>query len=236
MMLLGGVSVQGNYHDENQDSFRSVMLDHGFAVALSDGLGSRRDSKAGSQAVCESVVEIAGELGAELTMIDPRKFARLVHDRWLEKLSGREISQCYATMLCFVLYEGHAFAARLGDGFVGFWLDGSLEVLFDAKENHYDNETDCLTEEFTVDCISVFEKDVMEVRGGVMSSDGLEFEEMTRDELLRFVKAFVEGYRGMRREDVIAHMENWLRDWPGSDDKTLAFFIAEEERADEKSI
>lgn len=235
-MLLDGVSIQGSYHGENQDSFRCAMLEHGFVAALSDGLGSRRDSKVGSEAVCTSIVEIARELGGGLSEIDPKEFACLVHARWLDKLDGRDIAQCYATMLFFVLYEGRAFAARLGDGFIGFWLDGSLDVLFDAKEDRYANETDCLTEELATESISVFEKDVMEVHGGIMCSDGIGFAEMSYSELIRFTEAFVEGYQGMRREDVTAHIANWLRDWPGSDDKTLAFFIAGEERVDEEAV
>lgn len=235
-MLLDGVSIQGSYHGENQDSFRCAMLEHGFVVALSDGLGSRRDSKAGSEAACASIVELAGELGDRLVEIGPKEFASLVHARWLEKLSKRDITQCYATMLFFVLYEGHAFAARLGDGFIGFWLDGSLDVLFDAKEDHFANETDCLMEQLAVGRISVFEKDVMEVHGGVMCSDGIELEKMTCNELARFTEAFIEGYQGMRCEDITAHIAGWLRDWPGSDDKTLAFFIAGEGYVDEEAI
>ena len=69
-----------------------------------------------------------------------------------------------------------------------------------------------------------------------MCSDGIEFEKMTCSELIRFTEAFVEGYQGMRCEDVTAHIADWLRDWPGSDDKTLAFFIAGGERVDEKAI
>lgn len=235
-MLLDGVSIQGSYHEENQDSFRCAVLDCGFVIALSDGLGSRRDSKAGSEAACASIVEIAGELGGRLAEIDPKEFACLAHARWLEKLGGRDIAQCYATMLFFVLYEGRAFAARLGDGFIGLWLDDSLDVLFDAKEDRYANETDCLTEELAIESISVFEKDVMEVHGGVLCSDGIEFEEMTCGELIRFTEAFVEGYQGMRREDVTAHLADWLRKWPGADDKTLALFIAGEERINEEAI
>ena len=235
-MLLDGISIQGSYHGENQDSFRCAMLERGFVAALSDGLGSRRDSKTGSEAACASTVEIASELGVGLAEIEPKKFVRLVHTRWLEKLSGRDISQCYATILFFVFYEGRAFAARLGDGFIGFWLDDSLYVLFDTKEDRYANETDCLTEELAIESVSVFEKDVAEVHGGVMCSDGIEFEEMTCDELMRFTGAFVEGYQGMRQKDVTAHIADWLRDWPGSDDKTLAFFLAGEEPDDEETI
>lgn len=235
-LFLGGVSIQGSYHAENQDSFRCARLGaDGFAVALSDGLGSKKDSKAGSEAVCASVVEIAEELGAGLAEIDPKQFVCLVHARWLEKLCGRDISECNATMLCFVLYRGRAFAARIGDGFVGFWLDDSLKILFDAKEDRYANETDCLTEHLVMESISVFEADVMELHGGVMCSDGIEFAEMSREELSRFTRAFVEGYREMSHDDVVAAIADWLQNWPGSDDKTLAFFISGRERADGKA-
>ncbi len=235
-MLLDGVSIQGSYHKENQDSFRCAMLDCGFVVALSDGLGSLKDSKTGSEAACASIVEMAEESGSRLVEINPKEFASLVHARWLEKLNGRDITQCYATMLFFVIYEGRAFAAKLGDGFIGLWLDDSLNILFDAKEDHFANETDCLTEKLAVDNISVFEKDVMEVHGGVMCSDGIEFEPMRCDELIRFTESFIKGNQGMRCEDITTHTTDWLRHWPGNDDKTIAFFITGEEQVDEKAI
>ncbi|WP_406042453.1 protein phosphatase 2C domain-containing protein [Succinimonas sp.] len=235
-MLLDGVSIKGSYHYENQDSFRCTMLDCGFVVALSDGLGSRTDSKTGSEAACTSIVEMAEELGSRLVEINPKEFARLVHARWLEKLDGRDTTQCYATMLFFVLYQGRAFAARLGDGFIGLWLDDSLDILFDAKEDRFINETDCLSEELAVESISVFEKDVMEVHGGVLCSDGIEFEPMNCEELIRFTEAFIKGNQGMRHEDITTNTADWLRNWAGHDDKTIAFFITGEEEVDEKSI
>lgn len=235
-MLLGGVSVQGKYHKENQDSFRCAALDRGFAAALSDGLGSLRDSKAGSEAACVSVLEVARGLGNRLAGIDPREFVRLVHARWLKLLDGHDIGQCCATLLLFVCYGEHAFAARLGDGFIGSWTDGTIDVLFDAKEDRFVNETDCLTEKLAAERVFVFEKDVKEVYGGVMCSDGIEFGEMTLNELTRFTRAFVEGYQGMYRKDILDHIADWLRDWPGLDDKTLAFFIAGEEQNNEEAV
>lgn len=235
-MLLGGMSVQGKYHEENQDNFSYSVLDRGFVVALSDGLGSLRYSKEGSEALCASIVENARALGEKLSEFDPNEFIKLVHSCWLKKLSGYDISQCYATMLFFVFYAGRVFAARLGDGFIGFWLDDSLDVLFDAKENYYANETDCLTEKLDVGRVSIFEKNVMKFHGGIMCSDGIEFGEMTREELIRVTKIFVEDCREMQCGEIVNDVTDWLQEWPGTDDKTLVFFINGKEQVNEKTI
>lgn len=224
-MLLTGFSVQGTYHDENQDSFRYARLNNGIVLALSDGLGSLGDSKAGSEAACASVCEIAEELGPGLVEIDPLEFAALVHARWLEKLHDHDIGQCYATLLFFVLYAGRVMAGRLGDGFLGIWLKDAPIILFDPKEDHFVNETDCLTETFTPDNISIFETDVLELHGCLICSDGIEVGNMTPEVLGLFTRKFIEGYQDMDEPDALAHIAEWLPKWSGSDDKTLVFFI-----------
>lgn len=226
-MLLDGVSIRGNYHEVNQDSYDFHLLDKGFIVALSDGLGSKKQSQFGSHALCESAIEIAEEMKDRLIGISPDHFVEKVHEQWKKKLSQYDLSECYATMLIFMIYAGRAFAVRLGDGFIGIWADGQVKVLFDRKDDCFVNETDCLTENLLSDKLEIYELDISELHGGVLCSDGVGIGSMSEKELTGFTKEFIEGYCDMNKKDISQDIQSWLEDWPGSDDKTLAYFITE---------
>lgn len=226
-MLLGGVSVKGSYHSINQDFFITQKIENGFVVALSDGLGSKKTSQIGSKSICESVVEEAIELKQGLADISPSEFISNVHRRWLEKLAPYTVNECYATILALVFYSGRLLALRLGDGFIGFWTNAGIQVLFDKKENYFANETDCLTESYNIDQFEFIEYEVSELHGGVMCSDGIAIGEMSESILKSFTKDFIEGYNSMNVDDINNHIESWVKDWQGIDDKTLAYFISE---------
>lgn len=226
-MLIDGLSVQGSYHAINQDSYRYKQIDKGFIAALSDGLGSKKYSQFGSKAICESVVEVAENLHEQLLEIDPIEFIKTVHEKWKGKLTGYNIEDCYATMLVFVIYAGRGFAFRLGDGFLAFWADDAIRVLFDDKDDYFANETDCVTENLALEKIEMCEFEISELRGGVMCSDGVGIGNMTENELSDFTREFIEGYCDMNGQDITKDIFSWLSDWPGADDKTLEYFIAE---------
>lgn len=226
-MLLGGVSVKGSYHDVNQDSFRVQRLDKGFVAVLSDGLGSKTNSQTGSKAICDSVVELAEEQKEILIEINPEDFAVAAHKRWKEKLSGYNISDCYATMLVFLIYAGRGFAIRLGDGFIGIWADEQLKVLFDRKDGYFANETDCMAENLLCEKLEIYELEISEFHGGIMCSDGVGIGNMQESELSSFTKEFVEGYCDMKAHEVSKDISSWLAGWSGTDDKSLTYFISE---------
>ena len=226
-MILEGISIKGSYHDTNQDNFRVEKIGDGFVAVLSDGLGSKRNSQYGSKAVCDSVIDTAIKYESKLMYCDSRKFLKEVHENWLKRVSEMGISSCYATLLAFVIFDGKGFVLRLGDGFVSFWADGKIKVLFDRKEDYFANETDCLTEELVFDKIEICEFEVSDLRGGVICTDGVGIGNMTEPELKNFTKDFVEGYCEMLGADIVSDIESWLSGWPGADDKTLAFFISE---------
>ena len=226
-MILEGISVKGSYHDINQDSFRVEKIGEGFVAVLSDGLGSKSNSKYGSKGICDSVIDVASKYESKLMHCDPRKFLKEVHENWLIKISQMDVSSCYATLLAFAIYDGKGFAIRLGDGFVSFWADDKVKVLFDKKEDYFANETDCLTEELVFDKIEICEFEISDLRGGVICTDGVGIGNMTEPELRNFTMDFIEGYCDMSGTDIKSDIESWLQGWPGVDDKTLAFFISE---------
>ena len=60
-----------------------------------------------------------------------------------------------------------------------------------------------------------------------MCSDGIAIGEMNESILKSFTKDFIEGYNSMNVDDINNHIESWVKDWQGIDDKTLAYFISE---------
>lgn len=235
-MILDGISVKGSYHDENQDSFRVKKNDNGFVIVVSDGLGSKKRSRFGSGAACDSVVEIAEEYGDRLIDCDPKAFIREVHSRWLTKLSGETVSDCYATLLVFISCSEKGFAIRLGDGFIGYLTDDQPDVLFDKKNEYYVNETDCITEELSYDKVEIREIEVTGLNGVVICTDGVGIGNMEEEELIGFTKDFIFGYRDMPVDEITEDILSWLSDWPGADDKTMAFFVKERDCVDEATV
>ena len=110
-----------------------------YIVVVSDGLGSKELSELGSAALCQSACDILSEFREEIDDMSPELFTRLVYEKWLYKLRDRRISDCYATMLILLVLSEKIIAVRLGDGFVAFWADDEVRVLFDQKEDYFAN-------------------------------------------------------------------------------------------------
>jgi len=227
-MLLNGISIKGSYHNKNQDCYASRNIGNAYIVVVSDGLGSKELSELGSEALCQSACDILSEFREEIDDMSPELFTRLVHEKWLYKLRGRRVSDCYATMLIFLVLSEKIIAVRLGDGFVAFWADDEVRILFDQKEDYFANETDCLTENLVEEKIQCIEVPYRKFNGGILCSDGVGIGNMTENEIKRFTIDFIEEYRTYTEEELLKAIEDWLKDWPGADDKTLAFALMEE--------
>lgn len=224
-MLLNGISIQGSYHSKNQDSFCAKKIGNACLLTVSDGLGSKRYSEIGSKALCDSAYEIVKENETEVKDWTAEKLVERVHGKWIEKLAGYEICDCYATMLLLLVLPQKVLAARLGDGFISFWTDNEIKVLFDHKENYFANETDCLTEAISLEKIECMELSYSKFRGAILCSDGVGIGDMTLLEITHFTKEFIEEYRKHSETNVVGEISEWLKDWTGEDDKTLVFAL-----------
>ena len=154
-MRLNGFSYKGCYHPENQDAFLCIRGENDrFAMAVSDGLGSKKKSALGAAAFCRSVERLfrAGDaLWAE-------QIPAVLHGMWLEELGDAAPDECNATGL-FALWQGGVFTlGALGDGIAAAqMIDGQTMVLFDAKEEYFLNETDCPADDTTSgNCVAVY--------------------------------------------------------------------------------
>lgn len=226
-MITGGVSITGSYHEVNQDSYLYKSYKDGYIMVVSDGMGSKSLSHLGSKYVCESVYSVISNNILSMDKISFQDTIYACYEEWKKCLSGQDIEKFYATLLVMVIRENKISAARLGDGFIAIYLDNKVISLYDKKEDYFVNETDCFREYFDIDKLEIAEVEYSKFHGAVACTDGVEIGKMQEDDISNFTQDFVNEYSGKVETEVILEIESWLKDWPGSDDKTLAFMINE---------
>ena len=223
-MKCGGVTLKGN-HAVNQDSFSSKKVNGGYVVAVSDGLGSRSLSQAGSAALCEAACLVADKFSCN---INEEIFLQKVHERWIKTLTENNLAveKCNATALIAVVGAENIWAFRLGDGFICIADDDKFVALFDKKDDDFINATECLREDFYFDkwdCQKLARKNFI---GIVAATDGITFE-LDEKILCDFMKDFCENYSPLELKQIITDLKSWLPTLFGYDDKTLAFLLKE---------
>lgn len=224
-MISGGISIMGSYHDVNQDFFLSKSYKDGYIMVVSDGMGSKSLSHFGSKCICESVYDVISNYTLDLDVISFKDIIYACHEEWKKRLSEYDIKQCYATLLVAVIREKTIKTARLGDGFLAIYADGKVTCLYDKKENYFANETDCLKENLDCEKIEIVEMEYSKFQGAVSCTDGVEIGTMQEEDIIGFTQEFVDEYSNKAKNEVIEEIESWLKDWPGMDDKTLAFVM-----------
>ena len=224
-MISGGVSIIGNYHGVNQDYFISKPYKDGHIIVVSDGIGSKSLSHLGSKYICESVYDVISNYAFDLSVISFKDIIYMCHEEWKKRLVDYDLKECYATLLIVLISENFIKAARLGDGFLTIYADDKVSFLYDKKENYFANETDCLKEVLDRDNIEILEMNYLKFQGALVCTDGIEIGRMQEYDLTNFTKEFVDEYSNKSQEEVITEIEPWLVDWPGIDDKTLAFVM-----------
>lgn len=234
IMISGGVSLMGTYHDKNQDSFACNVFDFGSVCSVSDGLGSKLNSEIGSKAICETVLEVSNQFKGNFE--NPLELLQQLHFNWLQKLKDYCINSCYATILFCIVLKDRLFMARLGDGFISSITDENVvTVLFDDKSEHFVNETDCLTEMFEEKYWDYKIVPFNTFQGVICSSDGIGLN--NKNIITNFTKDFIQSYSTTLSSDSVeCDVSRWLSDWTGSDDKTITFLLnssVEGEKIDE---
>lgn len=224
-MISGGISIMGSYHNVNQDSFLIKPYKDGYIMVVSDGMGSKSLSHFGSKCICESVYDVISNYTLDLDVMSFKDIIYACHEEWKKRLSDYDIKQCYATLLVAVIREKTIKVARLGDGFLAIYADGKVTCLYDKKENYFANETDCLKEELDREKIEIVEMEYSRFHGVVSCTDGVEIGTMQEEDITGFTQEFVDEYSYKENDEVLEEIESWLKDWPGMDDKTLAFVM-----------
>lgn len=224
-MKFGGVSLKGN-HAVNQDSFSVCEVIDGYVVVVSDGLGSRPLSQAGSAVLCQTACQVADEFACNIE--DDENFLATLYARWLNTLAENdlEVEKCNATALIAIVGLENIWAYRLGDGFISIASDNKIVTLFDTKEDDFINATECLRSEFQFDkweCRRLKRKNFL---GLVAATDGVTFH-MDKETLCEFIADFCVDYAVLELGDILTDLKAWLPTLIGGDDKTLAFLLKE---------
>lgn len=226
--FAGGVSLRGSGHSMNQDSMAYHNYEDGWLLAVSDGLGSRKKSQIGSAALCNAAWICACQSSSEDIFRQPESYVRQVHQEWLSLLEQERvesIDDCCATVLILMIVPGKAIAIQLGDGFIALCADDAVSVLLDDKSEHFINETDCFQEEFALEPVRYEAVCFESFQGALLCSDGVEIGDMSRKEVAEFSREFVDSFSGMHPGKVNYSVGEWLRDWPGADDKTTVYLL-----------
>ncbi len=221
-MVGGGFSIQGSYHEKNQDSYWVGAVSGGYVAALSDGLGSCKYSEVGSKTLCEVVCELAGSKKCFIENAD--MFARQVEEYWRLSIRHKlyKIEDCHATALFAVVGSVNTWLFRLGDGVIGVKFVGGTIVLFDPKEDGYVNVTDCLGissymwEKFcvaTTDLLGIF-----------ICSDGVT-DDNDKDNLIDLIDGIYIEYANCTKSEIEEDLSQWVPTMKSRDDKTVAFLF-----------
>ncbi|MBQ3457938.1 MAG: protein phosphatase 2C domain-containing protein [Synergistaceae bacterium] len=226
-LKVGGISVQGSYHTVNQDYFCAVNSPAGLVIVLSDGVGSCKLSHFGSRALCESVVELTFESLCEID--DAKDFLEKLNIRWLKKLRGLDVNECACTAL-FVIAKNDRFTIfHLGDGVAVVLADDVYAVTLDEKEEGFSNYTYAMDKELCLENWKVLSRNFKRFRGIYLSSDGVGLDQDTVFRYADFACGFFREYAKLSSDEIEEIIASWLKDWDGSDDKTIAFALGEEE-------
>lgn len=226
-MIAGGVSCKGSYHELNQDYYICSSVGNGYVLVVSDGMGSKKYSQIGAKTICEVIYEKYKKSVISLRDISWIHFLQDCHSQWINSLDKYDINQCCATMIVLIIQNDHLKAARLGDGFLSIQIDNQVHMLMDKKAEYFANETDCLASVFDKEHVEVFEADFDIFSGAVACTDGIEIGTMKTTEITNFTKEFVSEYSQMGVTESETEIKGWISDWPGNDDKTLAYLISE---------
>lgn len=229
IMVIGGISKIGSYHEKNQDSFLCKPYKDGVILVVSDGMGSKSLSHYGSKCLCECIYDVINNYSHDIDIISFKDVVFACHEEWKTRLREFELSQCYATMLVAVIRKNNIKAARLGDGFLSICADDHVHILYDKKDSYFANETDCVREVLDREKIEINEFDYHFLSGVIACTDGIEIGTMQEEELVNFTRDFIDEYSNKNSDEVVLEIEQWIKDWPGADDKTLAFVMEGEE-------
>jgi len=221
-MIGGGFSLQGSYHEKNQDSYWVGKVMGGYVAALSDGLGSCKYSEIGSKVLCETVRNLVDKMNCIIDDVDA--FIEKVEEEWRLNIIRRlyKTEDCSATALLAIVGEDNTWIFRLGDGVIGAKCEGQTIVLYDPKESGIINITDCLgvtSFSWEKECIRT-----NSLKGIFLCSDGVA-DDNDETNLIDLIEGIYTEYANRTKEEIEEDLSHWVPTLKSSDDKTVAFLF-----------
>lgn len=228
-----GVSKKGPGHVRlnlpNQDAF--LVKDFGICslVVVSDGLGSKKYSHIGSQAVCNAVLKSVRQYvySKKKHHSKNRSLPALIKKNWLQLIGDYDENDCSATCLFVLKYGKKIFAAALGDGMI--FLNGKKTedsvLIIDEKDDDFSNSTSSMTSSDYNSKWRFESSNTGLINSVLVTTDGISSDLETGKEC-----DFATDLLGeLRKEKTVlkktAYLENMINNWPvpmHSDDQTAA--------------
>jgi len=218
-----GVSQIGPLHIKNnipnQDSFIVKEYNWGIVGVVCDGLGSKKYSHIGSNALVKSIVQVSEvfDFSKDITLFEP-----LVFDEWKENINPYKEEETSTTLLFVIIKNSKIYIGRVGDGAIAIF--GKDSLLIEEDKDSFTN----YTTPFGRDTLIEWEiYDEVEVDSIIICSDGIS-EDIEHDKKLDFFSSYLLNYKDMNSKIRTKEIEKWLENWSvrgHTDDKTIVALI-----------
>lgn len=214
-----GVSQIGPLHIKNsipnQDAYIVKKYSWGVVGVVCDGLGSKKYSHIGSNALVKAIVEASKVFNftKDINLFEP-----LVKSLWKMNIDPYNEDETSTTLLFVIVKNKKIYIGRVGDGAIAIF--GKNSLIIEEDKNSFTNYTTPFGRETLIDW-KIYEEE--EVNSIVLCSDGIS-EDIKRDKLLDFFQNYLLNYKNMTSSKRTYEIKKWLENWPvkgHSDDKTI---------------
>jgi serine/threonine protein phosphatase PrpC len=222
-----GASVCGERHkrnfQSNQDSWLMAKRSWGSLIVVSDGLGSKKLSKLGSDAACMASWLAAHESQRDMEF-STEKWCQSIITNWLELLKGVTPNECSSTLLsAFYSRDNTLNICVLGDGAAVIELkSGSIKVMQDRNSMTFANTTSCLSKTTKFEDWTTLQVPPGGAKSVILLTDGIS---ESISDLDSFSKSFLNSHRELPTASACRRTHQMLSDWPiesSDDDKSMA--------------
>jgi serine/threonine protein phosphatase PrpC len=175
-ILFLGVSEIGEVHVKNgkpnQDAIGFYSLDDSFFLALSDGLGSRKNSHIGAQTAVSICNDVFLEIISKQLTFESYIIKRRILELWETAFSEVDASDYSATLKVIFLVNNKLIAISIGDGLLFIRAKDDIHTIKNENCNFL-NETVCLSANTVTDNFTVFERDITDHVFLLICTDGI---------------------------------------------------------------
>lgn len=180
---IWGISEIGPLHIKenlpNQDSYIVKKYSWGVVGVVCDGLGSKKYSEIGSNALVEALIEIAKKFDFSK---DINLFESLLKQSWDRKIHPYSQNETSTTLLFIIIKYGKIYIGRVGDGAIGIF--GKNNFIIEENKGTFTNCTIPFGREEKINW-STFDED--DINYAVICSDGIS-EDISKEKLMDFLK------------------------------------------------